>query len=264
MTESHRPPPGQLRRGDQRSQRGDFVVGGRRPAAEALRSGKAKRVLAISGSHRTEGMREITAAARQAGVTIEWVERNVIEGFDVMDHQGVIAVVEPPRELDERGLAAFAFSEDAIVVVLDGIMDPQNFGACGRSAEAAGASMLITRERRAAPLTPAALRASAGAMLHLPVARVTNITATLERLQRRGFFVVGLDHRAEVSIHQAPPPTRPLALVVGAEGAGISRLVRETCDLLVSIPIAGRVASLNASAALAVALFGYAATSDKG
>src|SRR5207302_9608551 len=148
LTESHRRSSRWARRGDQRPQRGDFVVGGRRPVAEALRSGKARRVLAISGSHRTEGMREITAAARRAGATIEWVERNAIEAFDVIDHQGVIAVVEPPEELDERGLAAFGFSEDAVVVVLDGIMDPQNFGACGRSAEAAGASMLITRERR--------------------------------------------------------------------------------------------------------------------
>jgi 23S rRNA (guanosine2251-2'-O)-methyltransferase len=234
------------------------VVGGRRAVAEALRSGKAKRVLAVSGSHDTEGMRAVTEAARRGSVAIEWVGREAIEGLGVPDHQGVAAFVHPPEELDDRALAAFAFSEGAIVVVLDGIMDPQNFGASARSAEAAGASLLMTRERRAAPVTPAAVRASAGALLHLPLARVTNLTRALERLRDRGFFVVGLDHRADHSIDQAPVPPRPLALVIGAEGAGISRLVRETCDQLVSIPMAGRVDSLNASAALAVALFAYA------
>jgi 23S rRNA (guanosine2251-2'-O)-methyltransferase len=102
------------------------------------------------------------------------------------------------------------------------------------------------------------VRASAGALLHLPVARVTNLSKAVDHLKERGFFVVGLDHRAEVSIHQAPVPHRPLALVVGAEDTGVSRLVRERCDQLVSIPMPGRTGSLNASAALAVALFGYA------
>jgi len=234
------------------------MVGGRRAVAEALRSGKAKRVLAVSGTHRTEGMRDVTDAARRADLDIEWVDRQAVEAFRLIDDQGVVALVRPPVELTDREVAAFGFPEDAVVVVLDGIVDPQNFGACARSAEAAGASMLITRERRAAPLTPAAVRASAGALLHLPVARVTNVTRSLERLRDRGFFVVGLDHRAEVSVDQASPAPRPLALVVGAEGSGMTRLVRDTCDLLVSIPMRGRVASLNASAALAVALFGYA------
>jgi 23S rRNA (guanosine2251-2'-O)-methyltransferase len=150
------------------------------------------------------------------------------------------------------------FDPQALVVVLDGITDPQNFGASARTAEAAGASLLVARKRRAAPLTAAAVRASAGALLHLPVARVANLTRAVERLKDRGFSVVGLDHRASTSIHDEEPPPRPLALVVGAEGEGISRLVRESCDFLVSIPMAGRTGSLNAAAALAVGLFGYA------
>jgi len=118
--------------------------------------------------------------------------------------------------------------------------------------------MLITRTRRAAPVSPAAIRASAGALLHLPHARVANLPRAIERLKERGFLVVGLDERAPRSIHEAPPPPRPLLLVVGSEGAGMSRLVREACDELVSIPMAGKVGSLNAAAALAVALFGFA------
>jgi 23S rRNA (guanosine2251-2'-O)-methyltransferase len=118
--------------------------------------------------------------------------------------------------------------------------------------------MLVARRDRAAPLTPAALRASAGALFSLPVARVTNLVRALEHLRDLGFTLAGLDHGAEVDLHGAPDPVRPLAIVVGAEDVGLSRLVRESCDLLLSIPMKGRVGSLNASAALSVALFGYA------
>ena len=202
-------------------------------------------------------MRELRDAAARAGVRIEWTERGAVDALHVGDDQGVVAVVDRPREMDEQSFATMPLPEDAIVVVLDGIMDPQNFGASGRSAEAAGAAALIARERRAAPLTPAAVRASAGALLHLSVARVTNLSRAIDRLKRRGFWVVGLDHRAQASIYDAAVPPRPLAIVVGAEGSGLSRLVRDRCDVLVSIPMAGRTSSLNASAALAVALFGY-------
>jgi 23S rRNA (guanosine2251-2'-O)-methyltransferase len=233
------------------------AVGGRRAALEAVRSGLAHSVLIVSGSAQTQGLRALVAAAEAAGVAVRWVERAEIDRLGLRDHQGVAALAEPPRETDERGLSTFEFPADALVVMLDGITDPQNLGACARSAEAAGASMLITRKRRAAPPTPSAVRASAGALLHLPIARVANLSRALERLRERRFTVVGLDGRAEESIHDGPPPDRPLALVVGSEGEGLSRLVRESCDLLVAIPIAGRTASLNASAALAVGLFGY-------
>jgi len=115
---------------------------------------------------------------------------------------------------------------------------------------------MVVRKKRAAPLTPAAVKASAGALLHLPVARVANLTQALGRLKERGFFVVGLDERASTGIDSDPPP-RPVVMVVGSEGFGLSRLVAESCDLLVSIPMGGKTGSLNASAALAVGLFGY-------
>ncbi|HEX8100940.1 MAG TPA: RNA methyltransferase, partial [Actinomycetota bacterium] len=136
-------------------------------------------------------------------------------------------------------------------------------GACARAAEAAGATVLIARKRRSAPLTYAALKASAGALLHLKVVRVTNVHRALEHLQHEGFFVVGLDHAATSTIHDAELPPRPLALVVGAEDVGMSRLVREACDQVVSIPMSGRTQSLNAAAALAVGLFGYAVRSNQ-
>jgi 23S rRNA (guanosine2251-2'-O)-methyltransferase len=207
--------------------------------------------------HGTEGLRSVIDAAAASGLTPEEVERDDIDRLGLRDHQGVAAVVAAPREIDDKGLASMQFDSSALVVVLDGITDPQNLGACARSAEVAGASLLVARKRRAAPLTAAAVRASAGALLHLPVARVTNLSRSLEHLRDRGFFVVGLDQEAPADIYQAPEPSRPVVVVVGGEEAGISRLVRESCDLLVAIPMAGRTGSLNASAALAVALFGY-------
>jgi 23S rRNA (guanosine2251-2'-O)-methyltransferase len=232
-------------------------MGGRRAVAEALRSGRTSRVLIATDSERTEGLRSILAEAERHHLTVEHVDRQALDAFGVDDPQGVVAFVTPPRELDERELRDRTWPPDALIVVLDGVTDPQNFGACARSAEAAGAALLLTRHRRAAPFTAAAVRASAGALLHLPVARVHNLVRAMEHLKDVGFTIVGLDQPANRTIHDQPPP-KPLALVVGAEGEGVSRLVRERCDLLVSIPMPGRTASLNASAALSVALFGFA------
>lgn len=175
----------------------------------------------------------------------------------IPDHQGVVARVARPEELTERDLSTWAFAEDAVVVVLDGVTDPQNLGAAARSAEAAGAAMLVTRVRRSAPVSAAAVRASAGALLHLPHSRVANVTRALGRLQDAGFFVVGLDGNADVSVYDDPCPSGRVALVLGGEGSGLSRLVRERCDALVALPMAGRVSSLNASAALAAVLYAY-------
>jgi len=243
--------------------RDEFAVGGRRVVAEAIRAGRARRVLVGVGARRTQGLEAIVAQSEVAGVPVEQVSRDRIDALGLEGHQGVAALVTPPAELSERELSSAGLEPDALVVVLDGIEDPQNLGACARSAEAAGASILVCRRARAAPVTPAAVRASAGALFHLPVARVPNLTRAIERLRDRGFFVVGLDQRADRDIHGSSAPPRPLAIVVGSEGTGLSRLVRETCDELVAIPMPGRTGSLNASAALAVALFGYALRSPQ-
>jgi 23S rRNA (guanosine2251-2'-O)-methyltransferase len=234
-----------------------FTVGGRRTVAEAIRAGRARRVFAARGARSTEGLQALLEEAGRAGVGVEWVGGEEIDGFGVADHQGVVAVVAPPSALDDGAFANARFEPDAVVVALDGITDPQNLGACARAAEAAGAAMLVTRRKRAAPITPAAVRASAGGLLHIPVARVTNLTRALEHLKDLGFSVAGLDHRADADIYSASP-ARPLALVVGSEGTGLSRLVAASCDVVVAIPLAGRTPSLNAASALAVGLFAYA------
>ncbi len=240
-----------------------FAVGGRRAVTEAVRSGRARRVLVAKGGRKTEGLREMLAEVDARQIPLEWVELESLAELGVRDHQGVVATVTPPQELDDAALAEFDFPPDALVVVLDGITDPQNLGAAARSAEAAGVALLVSRRHRAAPLTSSAVRASAGALLHLPLARVTNLTRTIQALKDRGFFVVGLDQEAPRTIHEEPRPPRPLALVLGSEDTGLSRLVGEACDVLVAVPMRGRTASLNASVALAVGLFGFALAPDR-
>ena len=235
------------------------AVGGRRAVVEAIRAGGVLEVLVASGVRENQGLRAVAEAASSAGIDVRETERQELDRM-AQDHPGVVARLrssEPARELGERELAGFPFTEEALVVVLDGITDPQNLGAAARSAEAAGASVLVSRVRRAADVTPAAVRASAGALLHLPHARVANIPRALGRLQDAGFTVVGLDGDAPISIFDRPCPDGRVALVVGSEGDGMSRLVRDRCDVLVALPMHGRVGSLNASASLAAALYGY-------
>ncbi len=235
------------------------AVGGRRAVVEAIRAGRVRDILVAPGVRETQGLRAVVDAAAEAGVDMHEADRGELDRL-ARDHQGVVARLRDdarPPELGERDLGTFPFDDDAFVVVLDGITDPQNFGAAARCAEASGASVLVTRIRRAADVTPAAVRASAGALLHLPLARVANIPRALDRLQDAGFTVVGLDGDAEASIFDATCPQGRVALVVGSEGEGMSRLVRERCDVLVALPMRGRVGSLNASASLAAALYGY-------
>lgn len=237
--------------------RSDLVLG-RRGALEAVRSGRAAEILVASGARETQGLREVLEAAEQAGVPVQRVPRERLDAL-APEHRGVAARLgaAAPAAMDERDLSDVEFDENATVVVLDGVTDPQNLGACARTAEAAGAALLVTRIKRAAGVTPAAVRASAGALLHLPLARVANIGQAIVRLQTAGFFVVGLDASAVGSVYERPRPPGRLALVVGDEGEGLSRLVRERCDELVSLPMTGQVASLNVSAALAAALYAY-------
>jgi 23S rRNA (guanosine2251-2'-O)-methyltransferase len=230
------------------------VVTGRRSVLEAVRAGLASQVLVARGARATPGLRDVLEAAEAAGVPVAEVERAELDATGP-DHHGAAARVRLPETFGERELAERAFGHDDLVVVLDGIEDPQNLGASARSAEAAGAAVLVTRVRRAADVTPAAIRASAGALLHLPHARVANIARALERLRAAGFTVVGLDEHAPTSVYDAPPLDGRIAVVVGSEGAGLARLTRESCDVLVSLPMRGRVGSLNASASLAALLY---------
>jgi 23S rRNA (guanosine2251-2'-O)-methyltransferase len=234
------------------------VVSGKRAVLEALRAGEASEVLVADGAKESQGMREVLDAARGAHVRVTVHDRSALDVL-AEDHRGVVAKLgaRPAPTLGERELSTFGWTPDAIAVVLDGVEDPQNLGAAARSVEASGGQMLITRTHRSAPVSDAAIRASAGALLHLPHARVANLARAIERLQEEGFTVIGLDESGGRSIYAEPCPDGRVALVVGSEGTGLSRLVREHCDLLVSLPMHGKVGSLNAAASLAAVLYAY-------
>lgn len=237
---------------------GPDVVSGRRAVSEAIRAGRVSEVLIVSSPKMTQGLRTVLDAARRQRVPVRTAPRATLDRL-ADEHQGVVAqlVEAVSTELSERDLTTFPFTPDALVVVLDGVTDPQNLGAAARSAEAAGAMMLVTRTRRAAEVTPAAVRASAGALVHLPHARVANIGRAIERLQEQDFWVVGLDERSPITVYDDPCPPGRVAVVIGSEGEGMARLTRERCDQLLSLPMRGHVGSLNASASLAAVLYAY-------
>jgi len=235
----------------------DYVVWGRRPVAEALESGHAVNKIIMV---RDAGDPRILAAARARQIPVSEIDRQGLERaaaeVGAGNHQGVLAYLSPIEyvELDDVLEAARAAGEDAFIVVLDGIEDPQNLGSIIRTANAAGAHGVVIPVRRSSPVSPAAVRASAGAAAHTPVARVTNTVRALENLKQAGLWVVGTAPEAAGSIYDADL-TGPIAVVVGSEGKGMSRLVGEACDFTVNIPMLGTLASLNAGAAWAVMAF---------
>lgn len=200
---------------------------------------------------------ELTARAETAGVRVQAVSREALAKLvgDVV-HQGAVLAMRPLRPWDEHelGAALARLSEPALILVLDGVTDPHNLGACLRTAEAAGAHALIIPKDRSATLDGVARKVAAGAAEFVPVASVTNLARTLESLKERGVWVVGTDGEAEQPIYSADLK-RPLALVLGAEGSGLRRLTREKCDFLVRIPMQGHVQSLNVSVAAGIVLF---------
>lgn len=241
-----------------REQSGPIAVVGRRPALEAVRSGRAIEVLVAEGARSTPALREVVEAAGASRVAVTSVPAERIEALaDGALHQGVAARVRPAPRLSEADLAARDWRSDAIVVVIDGVTDPHNLGAVARTAEAAGVEALVARRHGSAPIGKVAIKASAGALLHLPVAEVANLPRAIRLLKDAGFWVVGLDAAGTTSAFD-PPPEGRLALVLGAEGEGLSRLVRESCDDLLAIPLFGNVESLNVSVAAGVALYSYA------
>lgn len=243
-------------------------IEGRNPVREALRAGRSiRKILIADGASERGALAEIVAAARAAGIRVDRVPRAALDKAAAgRVHQGVIAEAEPYRfrSWEKAADAAVARGEVPLLFALDGITDPQNLGSLLRTAEAAGVHAVLLPSRRASPITPIVEKASAGAIEHLPIDRVPNLERALERCKNSGIWVVGLAADAPTAIWDCELLTEPLVLVVGAEGKGISRLVSERADALVSIPMGGRVGSLNASVAGAVALFEVTRKRTKG
>ena len=233
-------------------------IGGRRPVTEALAAGREARRLLISASAKpSPELRAITDAARRLQLPTDRVpadQMTRLSGFD--GHQGVLLEVEERRWADLEEILARARSagRDPFVLVLEHLQDPTNFGTLLRSAEAAGVDGVVFPERGAAPLSAAAVKASAGASEHLLLARLPTIGEAIHELKQAGLRLVAADQDAPASAWETDLGG-PLAIVVGSEGSGLSGATRRRCDALVSFPMAGRVASLNASTAGALLLF---------
>lgn len=233
---------------------GERLLAGRNPIREALKAGRPVEKLLVAEGDLSGAAREIIRMARDAGATVQTVDRSRLDRI-CPAHQGMLAYVAAAdyTPLQDILAAARASGQDPFIVALDGVTDPHNLGAIIRSAECAGAHGVVIPERRAAGLTPAAAKAAAGALSHMPVARVKNLNRALDELKAAGLWIVGADMDGEDAF--SADLTGPVALVIGSEGEGISRMALERCDRKVSLPVKGRIDSLNASVAAGVLMY---------
>lgn len=234
------------------------VINGRNPVLEALRAGRPiERILLARNISRHGVIAEIVHLAQSTGIPVEYVPAEAIrEHSGTVRHQGVIAytAVKAYFSLEDLFRISREKGEPPLYCILDGMEDPQNLGAILRTAEASGTHGVITRKRRAVGLTDAVARASAGAIEYLPVARVANVAQTIATLKENGIWVIGVDPSGREDYRRADF-TVPVAIVIGGEGKGISELVKKRCDYLISIPMCGKINSLNASVAAALAMY---------
>ena len=231
------------------------LIFGRNSVIEALEaSRKLEKVLVLDGG--AGSLRKIIGMAKDSGARVEFVDRKTLDRLSGgANHQGVIAKgqVFEYSNVDSICEAAAINGEDPFILILDGIEDPHNLGAILRTGECAGVHGIIIPERRAASVDSVAMKVAAGAAEYVKVARVKNLARTLDELKNKGVWIVGLDMNGGLYYEQNLKG--PIALVVGNEGKGISRLVKEKCDYMISVPLKGKVSSLNASNAVAVAVY---------
>jgi len=212
--------------------------------------------LLVAKERHDQRVRKILAAAEKQNVPTRMVERRELDAICAGNHQGIVAQAKPGKQYDEKSLLELVDNTDTdpFILVLDGVTDPHNLGACLRTADAAGVHAVVVPKDNSASLNEVARKVASGAAETVPLVVVTNIVRTLKQLQQKGLWVAGADGDAEQDIHSATL-TGPRVVVMGAEGEGMRRLTRETCDELVRIPMQGSVSSLNVSVATGVLLF---------
>ena len=235
----------------------DGIIEGRNAVIEALRSGENIDKIYLAKGETDKTLGHIASRAREKGIVVVEADRRKLDGMSrTHAHQGVIALAAMREYVSVQSLldAAAEKGEAPLLVVCDEISDPHNLGAILRTAECAGAHGVIIPKRRSAGLTAIVGKTSAGAVSYMPVARVANLPATLEELKKKGVWVYGTTAEGTTSLYDADLKG-PAAIVIGSEGSGMGRLVREKCDFLVSIPMKGHISSLNASAAAAILLY---------
>lgn len=233
-----------------------MLIYGRNAVLEALRQGQTRRVLVARGVQ-PKVLAELRREAARVGAEVEEVPRvQLDQALRTTQHQGVAAELPEVEtgELEDAFALAASRGERLLLVLLDHLTDPRNVGAIVRSAEALGAHGVVMEERRSAPISPVVVKTAAGATAHVPLVVVPNLPSTIERLKERGVWVYGADGEARTTPEQVDWD-RDAALVIGSEGSGMRRLVRERCDDTVAIPLRGKVSSLNASVAAGVLLY---------
>nr|MBO2493701.1 23S rRNA (guanosine(2251)-2'-O)-methyltransferase RlmB [Clostridia bacterium] len=233
-----------------------WQVEGRNPVIEALRAGKTIEKILVTKGSREGAVRDILRMARERGIVVQEVDRKRLDSMSQTGaHQGIIALVVPYTYVSVEDILERArrTNEPPFVVVLDCIEDPHNLGAIIRTAECCGVHGIIIPKRKAVGITPTVVKASAGAVAYVPVAKVTNVASTLELLKEQGLWVVGAE--AQATPYNVQDMKGPIALVIGSEGKGLRRLVKEKCDYLVGIPMKGKINSLNASVAAAILMY---------
>lgn len=238
------------------------IVAGRNPVMEALNGERTiERIFIADG---TEGsISKIVAVAREQGIMIDFVAREKIDSMaQGVKHQGIVARISQYEyaSMDDIMEKASVSGEDPFIIILDGITDPHNLGAIIRTAECAGAHGVIIPKRRSCTLTPTVALSAAGAIEKVPVVQVTNLNRTIEELKKQGLWVGAADMDGENCFKANL--SGPIALVIGSEGKGVSRLVRENCDFILSIPMKGTINSLNASNAAAILMYEIRRTRD--
>ena len=232
------------------------IIAGRNAVAEALRSGRSINKIYLQEGSKGGSIGELLNAAKERGITVEPAKPERLDKLAAgVRHQGVVALAAPISFADvEDALAkAAAQGEAPFLLILDELQDPQNVGALIRTADAAGVHGVLMPKRRSCPLNTVVAKISAGAVEYVPIVQIGNLVQTIESLKQKGFWIVGAD--MDGAVYHKAALDGPIALVIGAEGKGLGRLVKEHCDIIVSIPMQGGVASLNASAAGAILLY---------
>ncbi|WP_455100001.1 23S rRNA (guanosine(2251)-2'-O)-methyltransferase RlmB [Peptostreptococcus stomatis] len=232
------------------------IIEGRNPIIEALKNNRSIEKIMVNKASKEGSIKKILAMAKEKKVIIQEVDRHKLDQMSESHaHQGVIAITSDYRyyDLDEILEIPKERGEDPFFIILDGITDPHNLGSIIRTADAVGAHAVIIPKRRSVQITPIVAKASAGAVEYLPVCKVTNIVNTIKTLKENGLWIAAVDMDGQTFYQQNLGG--PLGLVVGSEGEGISRLVKQNCDFTVSMPMSGNVTSLNASVAGGILLY---------
>ncbi|WP_026565504.1 23S rRNA (guanosine(2251)-2'-O)-methyltransferase RlmB [Bacillus sp. UNC41MFS5] len=233
----------------------EYIVG-KNPVIEALKSERdINKILIAEGSQRGQ-MQQITQLAKEAHVIVQFVPKKKIDQISGENHQGVLAYVAAYQyaEIDDLFAAAEKKNETPFFLLLDEIEDPHNLGSIMRTADSVGAHGIIIPKRRAVGLTATVAKASTGAIEYIPVVRVTNMARTIDELKERGIWIAGTDAKGKDDYRRLDG-TLPLGLVIGSEGKGMGRLIRDKCDFLIHLPMVGKVTSLNASVAASLLMY---------